>query len=531
MTSRPPRRTKLAAALGLGAGRLARVARRGDGVQIAGRVMLRVAPSTGRDLAAGRRIVLVSATNGKTSTTAMLAAALRGSGRLVAHNASGANLMPGLVEALAAAPDATDAVLETDEGALVQAAAELGPDVIVLGELSRDQLDRYHEVRGLASRWQHALAGTPATIVAVADDPNVAWSVEGVDDVRWVDIDAPARLDSSSCPACAHLLDRAGGRWQCPNCGRAQARTPVTVQHDDEVTVGDTTVTVALGLRGAWQHANAALALTAADALGLDVHDALAHMATVREVANRPTRMPIGDGRQAEAVLVKNPAGWAALVSELARRAADVAVVIAQNDRTADGTDPSFLWDVPFEAFAGRTVTAAGTRAEDVAARLDVAGADVVAVDRDPLLAARAVPMGRPIVLAASYTSFYETAKAARRPSSGASLSVAIRRSTTPGTSGRDSEVAIGLLFPELLGTYGDRGNALVLRSRLERRGIAARIVEIAPDEPIPASLDCYLLGGGEDHAEIVALDRLERSPLRDAWDRGAAVVGVCAGL
>jgi CobQ-like glutamine amidotransferase family enzyme len=91
--------------------------------------------------------------------------------------------------------------------------------------------------------------------------------------------------------------------------------------------------------------------------------------------------------------------------------------------------------------------------------------------------------------------------------------------------------VAIGLLFPELLGTYGDRGNAIALRSRLERRGLAARIVEVQPDESIPESLDIYLLGGGEDHAEIVALDRLERSPLRAAWERGAAVVGVCAGL
>ena len=80
--------------------------------------------------------------------------------------------MPGLVEALAATPDATDAVLETNEGALVQAAAELDPDVIILGELSRDELDRYHEVRGLAARWQRALAGTRATVVAVADDPN-----------------------------------------------------------------------------------------------------------------------------------------------------------------------------------------------------------------------------------------------------------------------------------------------------------------------------------------------------------------------
>ncbi len=337
--------------------------------------------------------------------------------------------------------------------------------------------------------------------------------------------------------------------WRCPSCDRAQAGTPVTVQRGNVVRVGDTTLEVALGLRGAWQHANVALALTAAGALGLDLQAALAAMATVREVANRPAHVALGDGRDAEAVLVKNPAGWTALVAELAGRPADAAVVIAQNDRTADGTDPSFLWDVPFEAFAGRTVAAAGTRAFDVAARLYVAGAEVVAVERDPRCAGRAIGADHPVVLAASYTSFYETARRAhharrargarrtgeQRPAgSAATPDAAARRPGARAASrraARDSEVTIGLLFPELLGTYGDRGNALVLRSRLGRRGIAARIVEVAPDDPVPASLDCYLLGGGEDHAEVVAIDRLERSPLRAAWERGAAVVGVCAGL
>jgi CobQ-like glutamine amidotransferase family enzyme/UDP-N-acetylmuramyl tripeptide synthase len=530
------RRAGVARLLGLNAGRLARVARRGDGVQIAGRVMLRVAPSIGHELATGRRIALISATNGKTSTTAMLAAAVRdATHRTVAHNASGANLMPGLVEALAAATDATDAVLETDEGALVHAIAELDPDVIVLGELSRDQLDRYHEVRGLAARWQAALRGTRATVVAVANDPNVAWAVEDVPDVRWVDIEAPARLDSSSCPACANLLDRSSGAWRCPACGRAQTEAPTTVQRGNHVTVAGETLTVELGLRGRWQYANAALALTAANVLGLDLPAALAAMATVREVAGRPTRITIAGDREAETVLVKNPAGWAALVAELAARPPDVAVVVAQNDRIADGTDPSFLWDVPFEAFAGRTVAAAGTRAFDAAARLDVAGANVVAVDPDPRRAAAQLPAGGPTVIAASYTSFYETVRNNKRhPKPSASFDFDNRSQTThtrPGASRRESEVTIGLLFPDLLGTYGDRGNATVLRSRLLRRGIAGRIVEVDPDEPIPASLDIYLLGGGEDHAEIVALDRLERSPLRDAWTRGAAVVGVCAGL
>ncbi len=540
-SGRGPTRS-VAASIGLGAGWLARTTRRGDGVQIAGRVMLRLSPSIGRRLAAGRRVVLISATNGKTSTSAMLAAALRAGGEVVAHNASGANLMPGLVAALAAAPNATTAVLETDEGALIQALRDLAPTVVVLGELSRDQLDRYHEVRALAQRWQGALSGTRATVVAVANDPNVAWSVEGVETVRWVDLQLPARLDTASCPACARLLEHAASGWRCHGCGRVQPTAITTVQRSNQVAINGTTIGLDLGLMGAWQYANAALALTAVDALGLEPRAASVAMASVREVANRPTRVALDGTHHAETVLVKNPAGWTALVAELAGREPDVGVVVVQNDRTADGRDPSFLWDVPFESFAGRRVGAAGTRAYDVATRLDLAGADVVAVDADPLVVARRLASAGPVVIAASYTSFYEMVRRVARgrgrrangSSAGVQHHVAASVSSDarrPSMATRDSEIAIGLIYPELLGTYGDRGNAVVLRERLRRRGIAARVVEVAADDAVPSGLDCYLLGGGEDLAEIAALDRLEHAGLRDAWTRGAVVVGVCAGL
>jgi lipid II isoglutaminyl synthase (glutamine-hydrolysing) len=94
-----------------------------------------------------------------------------------------------------------------------------------------------------------------------------------------------------------------------------------------------------------------------------------------------------------------------------------------------------------------------------------------------------------------------------------------------------DSVVRVGLVFPDLLGTYGDRGNAMILCTRLRRRGIGAELVVIRPDQPVPGSLDCYVLGGGEDHTEGVASPLLRRSPLVPAWERGAVIVAVCAGF
>ena len=324
----------------------------------------------------------------------MLAAALRDAtvAHVVAHNASGANLMPGLVEALAAAPDATDAVLETDEGALVHALAELDPDVVVLGELSRDQLDRYHEVRGpgvpLAARARAARArrwSRSRTIRTLRGASRASTTSGG-------SISKPRRGSTRRRARRARTCSSEASRGHVA-MPELRSRAVEARDHDGAARRhghrrGHDASRSRSGCAGAWQHANAALALTAAHVLGLDLDDALAAMATVREVAT-----PAGSHRarrrsRGRSGAREEPAPAGPRSSPRSRRGrADVAVVIAQNDRTADGTDPSFLWDVPFESFAGRTVAAAGTRAYDVATRLDVAGADVVAVDVDPLRA------------------------------------------------------------------------------------------------------------------------------------------------
>ena len=149
---------------------------RGAGGIIGGRVTLAVDPQALRHLACGRRTVLVSGTNGKTTTSHLLAALLRTVGP-VAHNATGANMPDGAVAALAAQPDAALAVLEVDELYVAAVAEAVDPQVIVLLNLSRDQLDRGSEVRGVAAALSAALIRHPGTlVVANADDPMVVWA-------------------------------------------------------------------------------------------------------------------------------------------------------------------------------------------------------------------------------------------------------------------------------------------------------------------------------------------------------------------
>jgi UDP-N-acetylmuramyl tripeptide synthase len=396
-------RLRTAAALGAGgfASALSRATGRGHGAQIRGRVALTVDPELPRTLAAGRRVVLVSATNGKTATTSMLTAAWRGSGVDVTTNANGANLLAGMTSALAADRTAPAAVLECDEANLPFALDLMAPELLVLGNLSRDQLDRHLEVRRIAERWRSELAGHPTAVVASNSDPNVAWAVADVADVTWVDTGLVSRLDNAICPACEELLDLSADTWSC-SCGFH--RPPADVGLGDGVlVVRGREVPLQLQLPWSWQRANAALALAAADRLGLDVGAAALEVGRLDEVGNRRHRIPVGDGRSAELVLAKNPASWALIIDELA--GSGRSVVIAQDDRAADGTDPSWLWDMPFERLVGCPIATAGTRSLDVAVRLQHAGCRPVAVEPTVEAAAAALP-GDELVVAASYSVF-----------------------------------------------------------------------------------------------------------------------------
>jgi UDP-N-acetylmuramyl tripeptide synthase len=406
-------RDRAAVLVGRAVGRTSRAFGRGSGTHLPGRVMLGVAPQLGAHLATDRVVVLVSATNGKSSITTMISAALQAAGHRVATNRTGANMMPGLVTALADDPEATIAVLETDEAVVPRALRELRPALVVLGELSRDQLDRHHEVLRVANLWRTAFVDSRARFVAPINDPNVVWSLanEPPPAVTWVDLQHHASLDSAVCPQCKSVLARVGDTWEC-HCG---FRPPVAtvVQRDDDLMIDGATHRAPLSLPGGWQLANRALAVAATSALGLPVDAALAAIADVTIVGVRPRQLRFPDGLTAPALLVKNPAGWNALVEHLLTRTDEPTLLFVQHDNASDGRDPSWLWDVDFERLAGRPVVTSGIRALDVAVRLHTAGMRVIAAEPDPIVAATRVPAhgqdgARDAFVAASYSAYHE---------------------------------------------------------------------------------------------------------------------------
>jgi lipid II isoglutaminyl synthase (glutamine-hydrolysing) len=376
---------RLRAAVGLGriAGLASRTLRRGDGFVIGGRVVLAAYPNAFHQLIAGRRVVLVSATNGKTTTTRLLAAALGAAGPVVT-NTSGANMPAGLVAALASpsagASAAAPAVLEADETYLPRLLPAASNSLLVLGNLSRDQLDRVGEVAMVARRWRKVFAATPGvSAVANADDPHVAWAASVIPDVTWVSVGNAWTADSVLCPSCGAILHRADRDWHC-DCGFRRPSVRWRLDGGALVDADGARDLLDLALPGAANEANAVLAAVAAHRMGVPITTALPGMRTVRSVGGRYQIVELG-GRRVRLLLGKNPAGWAEMFEML--QPAPAPVVIAINARATDGRDPSWLWDVPFEKLFERVVIATGERRHDLAVRLLYGGVRHVSVE-DP---------------------------------------------------------------------------------------------------------------------------------------------------
>jgi lipid II isoglutaminyl synthase (glutamine-hydrolysing) len=376
-----------------------RLTGRGGGAVIGGRVALALDKGALGKLAAGRSLFLVSGTNGKTTTTALLAAALGTAGPIV-HNTTGANLKTGLVSALAKDLESPVAVLEVDEAALVQVLAETTATVVVLLNLSRDQLDRYGEVRLAAQKWRTSLGARPEVhVVANCDDPLVVWAAQAAGTVTWVSTGQRWRIDASSCPNCGGRIGWVLEQWSC-SCGLARPEPEIGGGGDD-VEVGGRLFPVQLQLPGRCNASNAAMAVAAARIAGVDPEDALAAMVGIANVAGRYREVNLGSA-SARLLLAKNPAGWNEILDFLA--APPAGVVVAVNAQGPDGYDTSWLWDVDFERLEGRPVVAAGERALDVAVRLRYAGV-AHEVCPDPMAAARQLPPGK-VELVANYTAF-----------------------------------------------------------------------------------------------------------------------------
>jgi UDP-N-acetylmuramyl tripeptide synthase len=391
----------LARAAGRTASRLSALSGRGGGTTIGGRVTLLVDPHALHRASAGRELALVTGTNGKTTTRSLLVAALQTRGPVVS-NSGGANLPTGLTAALTGDRTSRVGVLEVDEPFLPRVAAAVHPQVVVLLNLSRDQLDRYAEVRRLAGIWQDALRGPRSPhVVANADDPLVVWAASSAESVTWVAAGQGWTFDSTACPSCGQLIRRDGTGWRCDDCGLCRPEPSWTVTDDTVVDPTGTAHHVRLTLPGRVNVGNAALAAAAAAQWHVAPDTALAAMAAIPSVEGRYLETSY-DGRPVRLLLAKNPAGW---TEALRMTRPDTGLVVAVNARAADGRDPSWLWDVPFEVLRGQHAVATGERSRDVAVRLRYAGVDHMRVD-DLAQAIRAAHGAGPVEVLANYTAF-----------------------------------------------------------------------------------------------------------------------------
>jgi lipid II isoglutaminyl synthase (glutamine-hydrolysing) len=397
-----PLRARLATTVAGAAGRFSRLSGRGDGSVIGGVVGLRVEPDLLRLLAADRQIVLVTGTNGKTTTTRLITAALGALGQEVASNAFGANMEAGLISALGRLPEAPFAVLEVDERHLPAIIRATGPRVIALLNLSRDQMDRAAEIWLVARRWREALAQAPEChVVANADDPLIAWAAATAKRVTWVAAGQRWHEDSWCCPECGSHLRRDDLGWRCGECGFARPATRWVLDDGSVVDSGGRVRELALTLPGRANRANAVIALAVAQIFGVDMDQALPLLRKVTSVAGRYTQIERG-GRMLRLLLAKNPAGWLEAFDVLSP--APTPVLLAVNAQGPDGRDTSWLWDVDYRVLRGRQVLVTGERRLDLAVRLE---ADQVAFDLVNSMddAVDRVPPGGLDVIA-NYTAF-----------------------------------------------------------------------------------------------------------------------------
>jgi lipid II isoglutaminyl synthase (glutamine-hydrolysing) len=383
------------------AARLSRLSGRGGGTTVPGKLLWKLDPSAvdrlAQRLSAGS--ALISATNGKTTTAAMAAEILRPSSSL-AHNASGANLMSGVASALLAAPAAELGLFEVDEAALPEVAARVQPRAVCLGNLFRDQLDRYGELELVAERWRRAVAGLPpgAKLAVNGDDPQVGELaharpgaiVFGLDDPRHARPSLQHAADSKYCVSCGTPYVYAAayvghlGDYSCPACGHARPQLDI-VARDLELTslsgssfslvTADASRRVRLRVPGLYNVYNALAAASLARALGVALDDIVRGLERFDAAFGRFERIAIGD-RRVLMLLIKNPAGANEAIRTLVEGGAPRLAVIALNDAIADGKDVSWIWDVDFEPLLDglERVVATGERAAELALRCKYAG-------------------------------------------------------------------------------------------------------------------------------------------------------------
>jgi UDP-N-acetylmuramyl tripeptide synthase len=437
-------------ALARGAGALSRL--RGSGAtSLPGRLLIRLQPDAiarlGARLPEGSAVI--SATNGKTTTAAMTAAILAADGTELVHNRAGANMAGGVATTLLQAAGRGDRIagrlglFEVDEMWLARVTAALKPRAILLGNLFRDQLDRYGELEAIADSWRELLLVSDALAVLNADDPLLADLGRDRDPALYFGVDD----DSLALPGMAHAADAKHcrncgapyvfdavylghlGHYHCASCGRTRP-TPQVLATDvrlEGVHAASFTLrtpagsaAVRLALPGLYNVYNALAAAALAGALGVRLPRIVAGLEATRAAFGRAETVTVdtagGGPREMRILLVKNPAGANEVLRTLALEPGEHELLGVLNDRIADGRDVSWIWDADFELLAGRIagVVCAGTRAAELAARLKYAGVAerLISIVAEPAAALEAAAgageRGRPLYALPTYTAMLD---------------------------------------------------------------------------------------------------------------------------
>ncbi len=389
-------------------GRAVRASGRGGGTSLPGKVLLRLEPDAIGELSSrlpGGSAV-ISATNGKTTTAAITATILERAGRTLVHNHAGANMAGGIASTLLAAARPRRGIagdtglFEVDELWLDAVTEQVKPKAVLLGNLFRDQLDRYGELETIADRWAQLVGELDAatTLVLNADDPLIAdlgreranVSYFGVDDDGLALPEMQHASDSKHCRRCGapyrydaiylgHL-----GHYHCANCGRQRPEPAVRAE---QITLHGTRAatfmlvtpagrrSVFLRLPGLYNVYNALAATALCLSLGVDLDLVVAGLQSATPAFGRAEIVKLGDTTM-QILLIKNPAGANEILRTLGLESDQLDVLAVLNDNIADGRDVSWIWDADFELLSAhvRRVTCAGTRAAELAVRLKYAG-------------------------------------------------------------------------------------------------------------------------------------------------------------
>jgi lipid II isoglutaminyl synthase (glutamine-hydrolysing) len=387
-------------------GALSRRSGRGGGTTLPGRLLVRMAPDAIERLSGGleRGSIIVSSTNGKTTTAGMIAGILRAAGRNPVHNRAGSNMHWGVATALLE-QSGDEGLFELDEAWLPRVAPQLRPRLLVLGNLFRDQLDRYGELERLADEWAELVASLRCELALCADDPLVAdlgrdqelrrrpgVTYFGIEDRRQALPELQHAHDAKHCRRCGapYAYERAFvghlGHYSCPNCGADRPDPDVAATEIElrgmsgswlRVRTPDGDLELDLPLPGLYNVYNALAAISAGLRSGIPLEMIRSGLEAMVAVFGRVETIEVS-GKPVSILLIKNPAGANEVMRTLSLEASDggLDLWIALNDKIADGRDVSWIWDADFELLAGdvRRVICAGTRAPEMALRLKYAG-------------------------------------------------------------------------------------------------------------------------------------------------------------